>query len=752
MLNNKPSTFKEALGTAKATAPRVEEIKRVSYGIPRAENADPNLAALQASNGSKKAADLLAALVGTGKAVDASMKSQEETFRDWNARLIEKQKLNPEQWGKVGDASNLPFQHNPIAMKIYNRDAGRDLATRTGMNTLSRLMNSKDAEELSTEDFISKWKEETIKEAAGLGLDTNNETQLLSFSTTLDPIGIKGALQHQQFVSERMKKDQAVKSTASAFGALTTAEPGMVKDALLGSINEMYGSIGVKATHRMLPDLLTMLVNSGARDDVIEEVGNHQIEGVSLFDHTHMTPKEAIWKATTQRGRMGDEAIESWKTELGGVFNSLELVPVDADTSEVRANFESVMSRLPASMANQKADILNRFEGAMVRRARMGLENAAKQRKAFEDSSIAKSNIMSLASNPYAELTRGDKDTGYRDVDGNPIIANGDKQTVTEGANTFNGLLQQYYTNPSNQNLQALVVNGGNIYKGLVINGMEKEANDLIVSPMTKRVDAMLNDPKVVGQIEKGNIPPALFNTFKFLDSINTNNPSLLDKSIRGSIKSVNSVRDAFGVNTEDALKIYAQSRSTQAATSDKEGKKINFENELRKEFGSKITDSDIPWMADAMEVAVKSGRSLKQAVQMAKDQMESPNFFDWSFTNSKIPRSAFGDRIGRYPDLETYVKQILDEETTRTFSALGINQPKLSDAGYYYRKDKGAIEVVYGRHSIEVPIHSMERRINDLEIRARTAKVSPWKEKQLKKAGKSPSGLGQIVSEGGRF
>lgn len=747
MPTNRPSAFKEAVTSSKASAPRVQEIKRVSYGIPKAENADPNLATLQAVNGNKKAADLFNALTGTVGVINSSVKSQEEIMQDYNARLIEKQKMDPERWGRVGDASNLLFQHNPIAVKLYNRDAGRDLATRTGMSKLSELMDSKDATELSTEDFISKWKEETIKAAASLGLDTSNETQLLAFSTALDPIGIKGAAQHQRRVSEEMKQQQSLKASASLFGSMSNAEPGTEQDTLIAGINEMQAALGVKATARMLPDVLNKLLKSGAADDVVTTVGNYKIDGVDVFSRAHITPKEAIWLATSSRQKMGDDVIEGWKVNFGGLVLALGQLPIDSDIAELDARAEQLLSTLPPSMANQRADYTNRYNHAKAQWQQRRLASNAKQLQETESKRIADANVRDLSNDPYSEIRRGDHVTEYTNPDGTPIIANGDRATASAGASSVNEMLQRFFEEPTQSNFSNAVKTSGNIIQGLRINGMAKDVNELIVSPMVKRFDARLNSPDVQMQIQKGNIPPDLLNTFKFFDGMDNEHPAMLEKDIAGPLKSIRQYRDTFGVNTEEAIKAFARSRAVGAAGADKKGKPIDFSKEVKAEF-SDAPDVDLPQMTSALEIAVRSGTPLKDAIAAMKTQRESPQFFDWGFTKSKIPRSVFGDKLSRIPMLEEYVQSALGEELQRWNPH---STTDISNANVFFDRNKGAFQVIHGRQSLEISPNELKRRIEDMEkkrigYRSFIDKVAN-KAAEMYSSGAGPSGVGGIAS-----
>lgn len=542
-------TMKEPLQLAQQFAPHSPRVNTdIRHGIPKAVHQDPAVAAARVSKSG--AGSLAESLMGFGKqAIKTLGKDTAEWSQQKVAEIAEKQKMSPEEFGAYGDASKLPHQWNPVFMKLYNRDVGSNMARDHFNAAYSEEMEREDAMGLTEEEIHGRILENVKNRAGKAGLNPEDPTQMLAFSSALNPQIMKGMA---GFVSQKSKlmgkvaRENRIADTVTQISALDVADPAAFKVALqeISGINE--ASLGTAEGREVLMKAVGKLTEDG-NEERLKLMKDFNVGGKTLGE-LHGSWDNVLFQASTNNVRLGKEAESNFERGLFDRFQKLE-------------SFAEFKQFLQDSTPTARRNNIPEWEAAFQSK----WEDAQVQRS----NDVLKSSVAGWTSNTaeqlYNKLRGGETfewlneyDSGYSDTKGSPVFVNRADMVKAVDAR-FNADATAALGNPQLNEKQKAGIVAGLVSKSKYLPSSTLQAN--VVNMQLNQVSAVLNNEEDLVKLQRGELPPSFAMGLELLGALRKADPDSVPKGMSDAMNEIFSLTDTAGVSSVEATQLYAKAK-----------------------------------------------------------------------------------------------------------------------------------------------------------------------------------------------
>ncbi|PTU68625.1 hypothetical protein [Chromobacterium haemolyticum] len=742
MANKEMITMKGPYQIASQFAPRPREIKQIAYSVPKAQGIDPALMAAKAANGANRSKELLDALMNNGKQVAGAMQSFEKTAQDEVTRLIEQQKMSPEEFGRFGDASRLPFQWNPIAMKLYNRDVGNQLLGQHFNAAQAEVSNRPGIFEKTEEEYGQLLKEETIKRAVAAGLDAGNETQLKAFSAGFTSLAVKGNAQFIQQKSQMLREDAYKKGVANAVPRLAAvpADDTLGIFSTFQALGDEAKSIGGLHYDQWAENVFKRLSDEGrlehlaALKDVTLSDGKTKL--VDMLPGGWANLEHA---ASSNAARLGDGEITSYKIELNDFIRDIKDPSKEFSTVGAAQKFTDLMSRVPASMRSQVAQFDAHYKDAMAYRAK---KQAALQ---FE------SNKLQMAQNFTTQLTKGlidnplephvfeDRELGIRDINGNAPVFTAEAQRKSAGRyleQAAHSLVSQI-AGSTPESVGGLIDQMSNLLRVADVNGL-KGASGSIIAPAIKAYHSALQRPDVLQHYSVNRqLPDGLKKSYMFLSTTIRRNPGVISDEDKERIGPAMAMEDVLGLEPVEAMAMQMEALSVNARPDPKDKK--NNVDAIIDDVALGLSAGQVQAARTAVEARLQAGVTPKQIKEELKTG--KGRFVDLSGAGvaGRVKSEVFAKQQG-YQDFEQNMQTILTASIQRKLGE-GFKQgspTSISVSGDRFMVRHGAKPAIF------IPFYKVQQDLDTMEEQRRDRQLKDARESDERSKGT----LGKAVSD----
>ncbi|MGR2681471.1 hypothetical protein [Chromobacterium haemolyticum] len=566
------TTLKNSLFVASQYSQQPQQIRQVSYGIPKAQNADPGAMAAAAHNRASRANELWGALTGMVDTANQMNDSVEATAQKEVSALIAKRKLSPEEFGRVADKSNLPFSWNPWAMKVYNRDVGAFMATKHIDAARAEVEGREDFEGMTAQEATAAIRELAIKRAAADGFDSGNDIQLAAFSNVMTPalVNVAGSVERQR--SERMKKDSFQKRLGSAQAEILSV-PANDQIAQVGAIDGVLASAyGISESYgkQMAFELADRFIKSGKPQHLETLLGMKMPNSELTYGEFVGDQKGMVMRASVASARLNNNGETEFKIGVDELVDGVLDLSRPFNPAEAAAKFDQKMGSLPPGNEEYRIQKERQFRHNTQRRYQMQQEEEVKQLKQSYSANWAQEAFKAIQKDPYNPITLNDE---VLSIKGEQVVVSAaeKRKALVSGASS---MAEKIVGGVNGANRDELSKAAARLYmldRGLQVAGVGV-AERTVFTPVTRILETAMTDPQVKRHFDKtGKWPDNIMRAYYIAADANSLNPASIPEDLKKIIGPALTLQQATGESADRALFYQEQAKQSGIRPSDKE-------------------------------------------------------------------------------------------------------------------------------------------------------------------------------------
>lgn len=670
-------TMKEGLQIAQQFAPHTKRINQdIRHGIPKAQHMSPEVAAGRVQKSS--AGQLFDALSGFGtqlvKTTDTVAKRTQEIVK----REMDKREMNPDEYGHFADKSNLPYQWNPMFMKLYDKALGEKFARENYTSAFEEVLNSDNVYELSEEEFREKVLEGVKKRAGEGGLNIESETQMLAFSNTLNPSLLKGTAEFtgrkSKILGDAAQQDRIASFVAEA-KTLNLLDGDTAKESLEFMRSTVVGQFG----HVRGADVMNKIVDALAQDGqtaLLGLVGDLEVGGKTMAERRGGWDSTMLG-ASNKAQAMGRLEELQWEGDIGDHLRN---------PKKDREGFYTLLGKAPPSRRHEIERIRLQFEDATARVDGEQLNASNEQ---------SKEQIVQGLGQQYLEKTlRGEAllpiepmDTGMKDSKGRPIMITQEDIQGAASAQTvprFNAVMGD-----PNLTVREKAEYAANMAKELqrLPNGDKLLGN--LFGHLHGVVQAVVGDSTQLDRVAKGHYPEDLEAALASMDKMLEIAPDALPKEHKIIANGIFNVRKATGLSPMESLQVFAKAKTLN----------IKADNKMMNKVMSKLGAS--PLSSSQLAPARAAVSTMMQAGMTPEEIMSNLERGETSQYQMGI---NLGSRaVGRLPNGTVTIAQGYESLFTEANDKFLRGKAMAALANSYVNADPKAVSFEYGVEGVQI-------------------------------------------------
>lgn len=621
-------TMKEGLQIAQQFAPHTKRVNQnIQHGIPKAQHMSPEVAAARVQKSS--AGQLFDSLQGFGAQLIKTTDTVGKRTQELVTKEMQKREMSPEEYGHYADRASLPNQWNPMFMTLYDKSLGEKFARENYQGAFEEVLNREDVYTLSEEQF----REEVltgVKERAGKsGLNVDSETQMLSFSNSLNPALLKGTAEFtgrkSKILGDAAKQDRIASSVAEIQG-LDTSNPELFDVNIQRITDTTIASLGAAQGRAVLGKIVDTLAENGNVAQ-LERMGEMIVDGRPMKEHRGGWDVTMLI-ASNKSQALGSQADNEWRAST---YEKIE-------RADNRAEFDAHMDNAPPSQQARRPE---------YERAYRAREESLRVAHASQLMEKDRSAMTSDKSAEYWNITKGGGNPNNLDVSTNMVDPRTGERVIIPIKDIQGGAALLAI------NEATAVLSDGTLsapQKADHVAQLMKQANRLpnggsevhkqVLHSLLGTVRATLGDTTQLEQVAKGHHPDSFATALAVTEKLREQAPESIPKEMETLANGIFNIKDALGMDSLEAAQVYARSKTVNAPKDVKAATKLA----AGIVSSSGLSASQLKAVRESIPIMMAAGMStedIKSQVQAGESARYQTNLDVGKQAVGRIPKGA---------------------------------------------------------------------------------------------------------------